>query len=429
MNERARPATRELSPAQHRAIQQQIFLIPIYLWALYIWQVFVQQLPFAWFGDTAKIFRDFAHFYILGTIARVGDASLLYDVPGQNALLQAHVPGYVDVAFPPSYGPQVALIFRPFAALPYVPALIAWMGVTLVIYLAAAWLVWRECPHLRDKKWPLLPLLSASPALHMTLMYGQTTALATLCFATAFVCLQRKRTFLAGLAIGGLFYKPQLGLAAAILFVAAGEWRTVAGAIASSAVQMGVAAVYWGPSVLNSYARALSRIPSTVALIEPDKRQLHAWRAFFQLAGVEGDRLLIATIVASLLTVAAAVVCWRRTTDLRLRFTVLLAATALINPHMYVYDLIVLTPLGLVVWDYLADSRTAPRVARGLAVALLALFASPVLGFMASSTTPQMSVIVLAALTASSAALSFRAAPLLTFARGRAAAHSSKFPL
>lgn len=429
MNPRPKTTARELTPAQHRLIRSQLVMLPLYLWAIYIWQVFIQQLPFTWFGPTALVFRDFAHFYILGAVARIHDATLLFDEPAQKLLLMQHVPAYVDVAFPPSYGPQVAMLFRPLAALPYVPALIVWMAVTATLYLVTAWAVWRKCQNLRSRAWQVFALLTVSPALHFVLMYGQTSALALLCFGGAYLGLRHHRPFLAGLAIGGLFYKPQLGLASALLFVAAGHWRVVVGAIVGIAAQLLAAAAYWGVAVLPAYFEAVRRIPSTVMMIEPEKRHLHGWRAFFQMAGLEGSPLLAATIAASLCTLAVAITCWRRQGDLRLRFTVLMTTTVLINPHLYVYDLVILTPAGLLLWDFLSESQMSLAVTRGFGALLILGFAAPSLGFWAPQLHLQPSVLVLAIVTIAATALSFEAPVFLTSARHRALPQSTEFPL
>ena len=58
-------------------------------------------------------------------------------------------------------------------------------------------------------------LLAASPALTFELSYAQTSVVALVCFTMAFFALRADRPFLAGLAIGTLVYKPQLGLVAA----------------------------------------------------------------------------------------------------------------------------------------------------------------------------------------------------------------------
>jgi hypothetical protein len=341
-----------LSSSQHAAIRRQLALIPLYVWSIYIWSVFTQQLPFERFRATWRLFRDFTHFYILGIIARRHDAIALYDPVAQREMTAAlNVPDHVDALFVPSYGPQVALMFRPLAAFSYEPALVIWLIVSLGLYFAAAFAIWRKASGLRDHKWPLFVAVASAPAMHALLMYGQNTAVALCCFVTAYLCLLRGQKFSAGLAIGMLFYKPQLGLASAIVFVAIRQWRVVMGAAVVAVAQMIIATAYWGWGILPAYGTALAKIPESLAAIEPAKQHLHSWRAFFQLMGFEGTYLTGLTITASSLTIAATVAIWRRTPDLRVRFAALLIATVLASPHTYVYDLVILTP----VWVWLVE--------------------------------------------------------------------------
>jgi hypothetical protein len=62
---------------------------------------------------------DFLHVYVLGNIARLHDASMLYDAPRQAALGSQLIHQDPGETYLPVYGPQYSLIFRPLAALPY----------------------------------------------------------------------------------------------------------------------------------------------------------------------------------------------------------------------------------------------------------------------------------------------------------------------
>ena len=134
-----------MTSGHHRVVRLQLALIPLYVWSLYIWSVTIRQLPLARFAATASVFRDFAHFYVLGGIARDKTLDALYSVSAQRALVERLVPSAIETVFPPSYGPQVALLFAPFARLAYVPALLTWLAVTAVLYALAGWTLWRSC--------------------------------------------------------------------------------------------------------------------------------------------------------------------------------------------------------------------------------------------------------------------------------------------
>lgn len=380
-------------------IRRQLALIPVYGWAVYIWGVTLGQLPVRAAGSGAITFRDFAHFYVLGFIARLKDIDALYSIPIQQSLQQQLIPSAVDTVFPPSYGPQYALLFAPLATVGYVPALLFWLAFTVVLYAACIYVVWRVLPHLRTERWPVFVLCAAAPGLHLLLLYGQNSALALVAFTLAFVAFRRERPVMAGAAIGCLFYKPQLGIAAAVLLVGAAQWRAVAGALLSMALQLGVAAAYWGHQVLALYWDALLRIPTTIANIEPTKRHMHAWRSFFQLLGFSPDAVTAWTVVASVLTLALVLPVWRATgLDWRVRFPVLVIASVLVSPHLFVYDLVVLVPVGLILWDY--SSERPPNDATRVAMRLLLVlgYFGPALGFAANLLRVQLSVLAMAAM-------------------------------
>jgi hypothetical protein len=156
-----------------------------------------------------------------------------------------------------------------------------------------------------------------------------------------------------------LIYKPQLGLAAAFIFLGAREWRIVLGAMLGAAFQLAAAGAFWGPSILGDYARSLVRlVPAISTEFEPFRFHMHSWSAFFDLLGLPGDVAVAAYVIAAILTLTLALRCWRSRGPLALRYSVFLIATVLVSPHMYVYDLVLLTPAFLLLWDWvLAEPR------------------------------------------------------------------------
>jgi len=96
--------------------------------------------------------------------------------------------------------------------------------------------------------------------------------------------------------------------------------------------------------------------------MEPNKFHMHSWRAFFDLLRLPGPIAFGAYVVASILTLGAAFLCWRARGPLALRYGALLIATVLVDPHLYAYDLLLLVPVYLVLWDWISaepDGRVA----------------------------------------------------------------------
>jgi hypothetical protein len=158
----------------------------------------------------------------LGKIALLGRGDLLYDMPGQSELIHHLVPEASGYSYVSLYGPQVSLLFAPLAKLSYGYALATWLLLSTVLYAVCCFALWRRCSNLQKEPWTVLILAAAFPGFFHLIAWGQSSGLALLCFTAAYFALQTRRRFLTGLAIGCLVFKPQLGLAAAIVFPLSG---------------------------------------------------------------------------------------------------------------------------------------------------------------------------------------------------------------
>jgi len=386
---RAAPRRGELTPAQHALIRRQLAMIPVYIWVVYSWMHVLVRIPLD------EPVRDFAHFYTQGVIAREHDAASLYDIDRMADVAQRVLPGHQRVVYPPVYGPQVSLLFRPLAMLPYVPARHLWLAITLLLYGACTYAIWRVCPRLRDKPGTTALLLVAAPALHYVAGFLQVSVLGLVCVTLGILALRANRPFLAGLALGALAYKPPLAFGVGVVLGSAAllerealahfqHWcsgrssdrpedglkpvlytqsknavaerhdrRMAAGAIVAAIAQLAIGTLYWGPSILPAYFAALTRLPEVTSAMEPNKYHMHSWRTFFDLLGFPGPIAFGAYVIASAITLAGAVVCWLSRGPLALRFSAMLIATVLVDPHLYAYDLVLLIPAFLMLWDWI----------------------------------------------------------------------------
>lgn len=353
---------RELTPADHARIRRQLFLIPIYIWLVFSWTHLLVHIP------RIEPVRDFVHFYVQGVVAHERNAAALYDMDAMAAMVPRVVPGAPEAKYPPVYGPQISVLFSPLARLSYLSALRVWLALSLAVYAVCCYTIWRVCPRLHDRRWTVLVLLVAAPALHFDLGFSQVSVLGLVCVTGGFFALRANRPFLAGLAIGSLAYKPPLGLVVAFVFICSREWRIVFGAVAAAAAQLAAGAAYWGPSILGPYVAALLRIPGVANAMEPNKYHMHSWRAFFELLELPGRAALVAYVAVSLLTLVVALRCWRTRGPLVLRYAVLLFATILVDPHLYAYDLLLLVPAFLLLWNWILGEpdRRIGEVVRSL---------------------------------------------------------------
>jgi len=340
---------------------------------------------------------DFLHFYTLGTLAREGRGGLLYNVPVQTALLHQLVPEAKNYVYVPLYGPQVSLLFSPFSRLPYSSALLVWLGLNVLIYGACCFAVWKCCPSLANRGWMVLLLAIAFPGISQLLAWGQTSGLALMLFTLAFLALQSKQNFLAGLAIGCLIFKPQLGLAAAVVFVFLQQWKVVGGAVLSALAQIGVGWLRFGMPVMRDYIRALAHVNEVSAQLEPRPYQTHSLRSFWTMV-IPWPEVALALYLASAIVVFALLVrCWRRESNLAVKFSALLLATVLVSPHLTVYDLVVLAPAFLLLGDW-ALAHAEESLSGQVQMLLYLCFPLFLLGPVVRYIHVQLSVIAMAAL-------------------------------
>jgi hypothetical protein len=373
-------------------------VLALCLWSVYAWNVATPGLL-----DRAGNLKgtDFLHFYTLGSLALAHRGADLYNMEAQSQLAAERVPAAAGIRYLPLYPPQVSIFFAPFASLSYPCALILWLTLSSLIYGACCYAVWRACPNLSKHQLTVVILALALPAFWHLIAWGQTSALALACFTLAFCALRTHREFLAGLALGCLIFKPQLALAAALVFVVTLNWKMIAGAVLSATAQLAAAWLYYGPGPLRDWTHTLLNVPALLPLLEPRPYQTHCLRTFWTMLIPWPAASLALYVTTALLVSALTVACWRSrpslSLPLSLRYPALLLATVLLAPHLTVYDLVILAPAFLLLADWIVSQPDHPAT-RHFKLLLYLAFILPLLGPLARWTHVQLSVPVMAAI-------------------------------
>jgi hypothetical protein len=303
---------------------------------------------------------DFGQFYVLGELAEVRDGAGLYEPATLKRLLAGVKDPQYTYAFPPLYGPQVALIFMPFALLPYKGAAVLWGAISLVIYGYVVYAAWRGSPRLaRDRNMVFLIAL-AFPPLWRQMLYLQSSVLLLPAFVLACAALRRNRPFWAGFALGFLALKPQHALVFGGIALAGGSLPLAAGAIVSLAAQFGAAAMWFGLGVLVRYVRALRLLPDA-DLLEPRVYDLHSWQGLFS-ALLSPAVSTAAWVLVAAVVIVLAVRIWRSQGPISARLALLIVATVLAGPHVVVYDTIILAPALVWLYDWALEHPTRRRL-------------------------------------------------------------------
>jgi len=377
-----------------RRLRAHGLLLALLIWSIYAWMLATPSLR-----DRNGLLKgtDFLHYYTLGSLALEHRGADLYNMQAQSALAEERVPQAGHLVYVPLYGPQVSLLFAPLAALPYAWALIIWLAASAAIYALCCYAIWKTCPHLHSQAWTTFVLAAAYPAFVHLIVWGQNSALALACFTIAYLALRSENFLLAGLAIGCLIFKPQLGLAAAVVFLLTRQWKALAGMTLAGAAQLSVGWLYYGTPALEDYVHHLVQVREVYPLLEPRPYQMHCLRAFWAML-IPWPYLAFAFYVGTAITALWITLrFWTSPAPLSLRYSGLLLATVLVSPHLTVYDLVILAPAFVLLADWATGHRERPG-AGSLELLLYLSYALPLAGPLALWTHVQLSIPAVAAL-------------------------------
>jgi hypothetical protein len=376
-----------------RRLRAHGLILALCLWSVYLWNI---ATPSLW--DRAGNLKgtDFLHFYTLGSLALAHRGADLYNLQVQAQLAAQRVPAAASIRYLPLYPPQVSLFFAPFAELPYSGALILWVALSSLLYGLCCYAVWRACPNLHNQKLTALILALAFPAFWHLIAWGQTSALALAFSSLAFIFLRSQREFLAGLALGCIIFKPQLGFASAVVFMASRRWKIIFGALISASLQLAAAWLFYGSHPLRLWITTLLNTPNLLPLLEPKIYQTHSLRTFWTMLIPWPSISVALYIISGLAVCVLTVACWRSRLPLSLRYSALLFATVLLAPHLTVYDLVILAPAFLLIsnWIVTQPDTSSTQI---LKLLLYLAFILPLAGPLARWTHFQLSVPVMAA--------------------------------
>jgi alpha-1,2-mannosyltransferase len=370
-------------------------ILALCLWSFYAWNLATPGLR-----DRNGNLKgtDFLHFDTLGSLAAAHRGADLYDMNAQAARVTQRVPQAAGIRYLPLYPPQVSIFFAPLASFSYGWALILWWGCSAVVYGVCCYCVWRACPNLRNYGRTVVILAVAFPAFFHLIAWGQTSAIALACFTLTFFLLRDRREFLAGLVLGCVIFKPQLGVAAAIVFVAIGAWKTVLAAALSAVAQLSAGVLYYGIESLRHWIRMLWNVRSVLPLLEPKLYQTHSLRTFWSMFLPWPELSFGLYLLSAALVLGLTISCWRRSQamPLSLRYSALLFACVLVAPHLTVYDLVILAPAFLLLADWIV-AQPLTDSSRRMGTLLYLTYMLPLIGPFARWTHVQISVIAMAA--------------------------------
>ena len=344
-----------------------------------LWTVFV--VDYATPGPLDRLGKikgtDFVQFYANASLVVAGHTDRLYDNDALLAAIRSAVPQARETIYVPIQSPQLAFLFAPLSAVPYTAALVVWLLIIVTMYAAACVMLWSRCTHLRAFRREVIGCAAAFPGLYATVIHGQTSVFALLSITYALIALERRRALAAGIALGCLTFKPHWVIAAGTVFLLAREWKVLGGMAASAVLQIGATVALAGPRVFLAYLSTLESIGRLGDILEP--RPGYALRSLFSVFVPNPQAAFVLYLLAAAFVAIVAARTWRTAVSFEVRASALVLAIVLIAPHVFEYDLIVLTPVFFLVANALAAGLPTGLADGGWTWVVAALFAAPVL--------------------------------------------------
>ncbi|MBX3572224.1 MAG: DUF2029 domain-containing protein [Mesorhizobium sp.] len=306
--------------------------------------------------------KDFANYWTAGKLILAGRAADLF---GPHATYFAHLTKAFGPDFPWhnwSYPPHYLLFLWPLGLFGYKTAMMLFLGVTGAFFIWAA-----RAFGGRDNS---LVWVAIIPFVAHNLWVAQNGFLFAGC-ALAALAFRDSRPLLAGVFLGLLTIKPQLGVFFPFLLLAERRWLVIASAAATTFVLVGLSAVVFGVDAWRGYFAEV--IPyQTLVMRELQGTFLAMLTSIYGMLrnwGFSADTALALHVVIAIPAAVITIAAFFLGRSDRDRSVLLLVATFVVTPYALTYDLGLLTgALAL-----LANSRFGQSNRTGLLIALAML--------------------------------------------------------
>ena len=286
----------------------------------------------SWSVMGGPIGADFVNFWMGARSVFAAGPAGWFDADVYNAAVRAMLPpapAGTSHTFFWSYPPHLVLFTWPLGLMPYLAAYAVWCIGGLAVFAAAVRAGGIEARN--------LPFVALAPAAAANVLSGQNGFLIAALLIGGLSALDR-RPILAGVLFGILTVKPQFGLLLPVMLILTGRGRTIAAAVATTAVLVAVTAALYDPDIwiecLTKTGAQEVRLLQTIGLY-----LMPSAFAGMRLLGLPAEPAWAVQAVQSAAALAATVWTFRRRRDGTLSIALLVTATFLFTPYSYWYDL------------------------------------------------------------------------------------------
>jgi arabinofuranan 3-O-arabinosyltransferase len=280
------------------------------------------------------IANDFVNIYAAGRLVLEGNPSAAYVIEllkqAEDAAVGYAFSGYYNWPYPPTF----LFVAAAVALLPFIPAALAWLAVTFVLYAASLRAI------IGTRLGILLACAFAGTIWNVTA--GQNGFLTAALIGGALVSMER-RPIVAGILLGLLTYKPQFGLLFPLILVADRRWSVIASAALTALALFVASSLAFGPESWRMFVDSVFTA-GTITLSE-GLAGLHKQQSLLGLMRFLGAGMTVAAtahIVLAFCCAACTILIWRRRVAFEIKAAALGVSAMLATPYLYIYDFPVL---------------------------------------------------------------------------------------
>lgn len=294
-----------------------------------------------WIVDGSGLPRtnEFMGIWAAGDLALQGRARDVYDWAHHEAAM-ADIAGRTGQAyFPFPYPPTFLLVMAALAALPYLWSIAVWLATTSALY---AWSIWRLACVRLAALWAI-----ATPAAAINTFVAHTGFATAAVTGLALEAIPR-RPVLAGILVGLLSVKPQLGLLIPVALIAGGYWRVIASAVVTVVALVLVSLICFGIELWLALPTQMATIQDAARFGHPRIGETNysvlvsVYGALRAIGAPDGFAMAVQAIAALAMAVGVFRL-WRSKAPYALKAAGLASASLLATPYVFVYDLLHLT--------------------------------------------------------------------------------------
>ncbi len=239
--------------------------------------------------------------------------------------------GQYTWAYPPTY----FLLIAPLALFSYATAALIWMFGTLVLYCLGI--------HAILPRWSAVLAAAASPFALWSFLSGQNGFFTAALIAGVLALLDR-RPVIAGILLGLLTLKPQLGLAFPVILILTGRWRVFTAATVTALLLALFSYLLFGAETWSAFFSALPQ--QAAAVLDRGEvvfRKQQSVHALVRLLGGGESLAWTMHIGVALAALGFTAWLWMQRVDDRLKAAALAMTALLSTPYLFIYDLPILS--------------------------------------------------------------------------------------